>query len=690
MASPLQFAYRTQKTIGVFDAAPVYEPLAGFTKPEGNLRCCAYSPCGRYFGWATPEAVTVVETSRGDEILRLPIINVYELGFSPLGSFLITWERPAKDEAGDATKNLKVWRTVEDGVAVTDKLPIGQFVQKQQGGWNLQYTADEKYCARLVTNEVQFFESHNFSNVWNKLRVEGAANFALAPGSQNHAVAVFVPERKGQPAAVKVFNVPMFNSPISQKTFFKGDKVQLKWNKQGSSLLVLAQTDVDKSGKSYYGETTLYLLSTSGQFDARVSLDKEGPIHDVSWSPNSREFGVVYGYMPAKATIFNHRAVATHSFPLGPRNTIIFSPTGRFALVAGFGNLAGQIDVYDLEKDFRKVTTIESGNPSVCEWSPDSRYIMTATTSPRLRVDNGVKLWHVSGPLMYNEDMVELYSVLWRPVAPESIASGDPLSPVPTPHSSATAYLGTVKTPSKPAGAYRPPGARGLATPLHFKREDEGGAAHFVSNGTQNTTPNGFGRPRRGIPGAELADSASAPSRAVPGAEPTGDDGQKNKNKKRRGKKGGDGRPDAEVGGGASLAPPPRDFGGSGSDGRSPERRHGPGGNHTRDNRSRSRRPDGRSRSNTDGRPRSNTHHNQRGTPVGGQIQEQAPAAQAGGDASQNPDAKKIRSLQKKVRAIEDLEMRLAGGEKLEDTQLKKINTKSSVLRELEGLEREN
>ncbi|KAI9147837.1 Eukaryotic translation initiation factor 2A [Paramyrothecium foliicola] len=688
MASPLQFAYRTQKTIGVFDAAPAYESLAGFTKPEGNLRCCAYSPCGRFFGWASPDAVIVVDASTGSETLRLPIVNVYELGFSPRGSFLITFERPGKDEAGDATKNLKVWRTIEEGVAGSDKLPLGQFVQKQQGNWNLQYAADEKYCARLVTNEVQFFESHNFSNVWNKLRVEGVASFALAPGSQNHAVAVFVPERKGQPAAVKVFNVPTFNSPISQKTFFKGDKVQLKWNKQGSSLLVLAQTEVDKTGKSYYGETTLYLLSTNGQFDARVSLDKEGPIHDVSWSPNSREFGVVYGYMPAKATIFNHRAVATHSFPLAPRNTITFSPTGRFVLVAGFGNLAGQIDIYDLEKDFRKVCTIESGNPSVCEWSPDSRYIMTATTSPRLRVDNGVKLWHVSGPLMYNEDMVELYNVLWRPLASESIAAGDPLSPVPTPHSSAATYLGTVKTPSKPAGAYRPPGARGLATPLHFKREDEGGAAHIASNGTPSTASNGFGRPRRGIPGAELAESAGPNVRSVPGAEPTGDDAQKNKNKKRRGKKGGDGRADGEVGGGASLAPPPRDFGpGSGSDGRSPERRHGPGGNHARDHRSRSRRPDGRSRSNTDGRPRSNTH---RAHPFAGQNQDQASAANAGGDASQNPNAKKIRSLQKKVRAIEDLEMRLAGGEKLEDTQLKKINTKSSVMKELEGLEREN
>lgn len=55
---------------------------------------------------------------------------------------------------------------------------------------------------------------------------------------------------------------------------------------------------------------------------------------------------------------------------------------------------------------------------------------------------------------------------------------------------------------------------------------------------------------------------------------------------------------------------------------------------------------------------------------------------------SQNPMAKKLRSLQKKVRAIEDLEMRHAGGEKLEDTQIKKIATKGSVLKELEALEK--
>jgi translation initiation factor 2A len=39
-------------------------------------------------------------------------------------------------------------------------------------------------------------------------------------------------------------------------------------------LVVLAQTEVDKTGKSYYGETTLYLLSASGGFDSRIDLGK--------------------------------------------------------------------------------------------------------------------------------------------------------------------------------------------------------------------------------------------------------------------------------------------------------------------------------------------------------------------------------------------------------------------------------
>ena len=217
--------------------------------------------------------VVIVDASVGHVISTIQADNVFELGFSPLGTYVITWQRPSKDANGDAVKNLRVWRAVEKG---DEHSVVGQFVQKSQTGWNLQYTPDERLCARVVTNEVQFYQSENLSTVWNKLRVEGVADFALSPG-QTHSIAVFIPERKGQPAAVKLFIVPQFGAPVSQKTFFKGDKVQLKWNSSGTTLIVLAQTEVDRTGKSYYGETTLYLLSASGDFDSRVDLGMSYP-----------------------------------------------------------------------------------------------------------------------------------------------------------------------------------------------------------------------------------------------------------------------------------------------------------------------------------------------------------------------------------------------------------------------------
>lgn len=210
MASPLQFSYRTQKAIGLFNTARLdkatpdtaagepfpYSAVSGFDKHEGNFRCCVYSPCGRYFAFACNDSVSVVDANTGATVASLPgLALVNELGFSPLGTFLTTLERPSKDDNGDASKNLKIWRTVEDVPEEAAKEPLGQFVQKSQSGWNLQYTADEKFCARLVTNEVQFYDSNDLKTVWNKLRVEGLTDFALAPGS-SHNVAVFVPERK--------------------------------------------------------------------------------------------------------------------------------------------------------------------------------------------------------------------------------------------------------------------------------------------------------------------------------------------------------------------------------------------------------------------------------------------------------------------------------------------------------------
>ncbi|KKY25058.1 putative eukaryotic translation initiation factor subunit [Phaeomoniella chlamydospora] len=580
--------------------------------------------------------VNIIDASVGHIVTTLPTENVYELGFSPKGTFIITWQRPSKDEnTGEAVKNLKVWRAIEE------------------------------------------------------------------PGFDDSE------RQTGQPAAVKIFNVPQEN-PVSQKSFFKGDKVQLKWNEDGSSLIVLAQTDVDKTGKSYYGETTLYLLSANGGFDSRIDLDKEGPIHDVSWSPSSKEFGVVYGTTPAKTTIFNVRAKPVHSFPLNPRNTILFSPHGRFVLVAGFGNYAGHMDIYDLEKDYAKVCTIQAANTSVCEWSPDGKFILTATTSPRLRVDNGIRIWHVAGGLMYNEEHHELYHVCWRPQSSVQHPLGNPFSPLPTPHASALKYLETVKTPSKPAGAYRPPGARGQVTPLAYKREDEGGAAYVRAEGVSSFSANinGFGKPRRReIPGAESVDEQQSQP-LPPGAAPGGgvslsQDGDQQlskaaaKNKKKREAK--KAKEAAEKSGQATpeLQVPAKSQGPSRSPDRKNHERSRSKGQLSADKRTRSRSTGQRPRGNTQGQsgqPQSNGHPATPKHPPGLPIHTKPttvtappPEIEVASPTGGGPQDKKIRGLLKKIRAIDDLKMRLAGGEKLEDTQIKKIQSEDSVRKELQA-----
>lgn len=250
--------------------------------------------------------------------------------------------------------------------------------------------------------------------------------------------------------------------------------------------------------------------------------------------------------MPAKTVLFDQRVRMLHDFGMAPHNFISFNPQGRLIALAGFGNLAGKIDVFD-RRSLAKVCTIDAPNTSYCDWSPDGRFLLTATLSPRLRVDNGIKIWHCTGPLIHVQVTDELYHTTWRPTPVENVPPfGQAIPLAPTPSESVKALAAVQKpTPAKPAGAYRPPGARGLATPSIFKREDEGGPG--TRSGT--ATPPRYGRsPVPGAPGygqnGQASRDAYFPSpngarRHVPGAPPSGSpspapESAKNRKKKKK------------------------------------------------------------------------------------------------------------------------------------------------------------
>ena len=49
------------------------------------------------------------------------------------------------------------------------------------------------------------------------------------------------------------------------------------------------------------------------------------------------------------------------------------------------------------------------------EWSPDSKHFLTAILFPRLRVDNGYRVWSCNGALVQEERLEELTIAAWRP-----------------------------------------------------------------------------------------------------------------------------------------------------------------------------------------------------------------------------------------------------------------------------------
>lgn len=146
---------------------------------------------------------------------------------------------------------------------------------------SLKFSDDESICGHLVSNQVDFYQTPNFSKIAQSLKLPNVSNYVLSSGTPIK-VAAFVPEKKGTPACVRLYRYPQLDQHVSSKSFFKAQDCKMMWNSKGSALLVLTHTDVDKTGKSYYGETGLYFMSSDGKLDLNVTLSISYPKKFVS------------------------------------------------------------------------------------------------------------------------------------------------------------------------------------------------------------------------------------------------------------------------------------------------------------------------------------------------------------------------------------------------------------------------
>ncbi|EPZ36146.1 Translation initiation factor, beta propellor-like domain-containing protein [Rozella allomycis CSF55] len=451
------FLYRSPESLVVKEFSADKDSTKQLFKVDGKIRLSCYSTDGSLLAYSTSDLIKVLDAENFNIILSFPG-DVQDFELSPNGNFLSIYEKFNQE-----TKNVKI-------IHVRSGEIIYSWQQKNMKSWKVQWTRDEAYFGRLVTNEIHFFQPQGQAQVQCslKIKIEGLAAYSFSPSCNPYMVATFLPEIKGSPAMIRLYQLPNFSVPIAQKSFFKADRIDFHWSANGVSLLALTHTEVDQTGKSYYGETNLYILSSRGGFDARIGLDKEGPIYDVSWSPNAKDFVVVYGYMPAKAVMFDNKCRKVFDFGASHRNTAIFNPQGNLLCLGGFGNLAGDLDIWNLEK-LEKVTSTNANNATEITWSLDGSVLLAATLAPRLRVDNGFKFIDYSGAVLIHEQFKEVNQVKWRP-------SKDLVS------------FREIQLIRKPAASNNKPASTGYVPP-HLRNKNGNQAKNATKNAQSNGTP---------------------------------------------------------------------------------------------------------------------------------------------------------------------------------------------------------
>ena len=481
--------------------------------------------------------------------------GVQFLTHSANGTYVVTWERAARAPSNGETQqpppNLKIW-------SASDGTLLHGFILKnlRREAWPpVKWSYDERFAFHMVTNEIHVYDGDCFAKnggsgagvrYIRKIRCTGISSFDLpakcslecptAPPPGKYLLSTFVPETKGKPARVALLRYPDklgaenagSGQAAASKSFYQAEECTVKWSPRGDSALVLTHTTVDSSGASYYGSTNLYLLlgdDGRGKGEGEVTNvplpgSGSGPVVEVEWMPNASKppaFVVISGKMPAMSSL-HHGTTAEPLFLFGDahRNTVIWSQHGRFLALGGFGNLAGGMDFWDRNKlkkipQYNPATGVDlgtTGNTASCAvgygWSPSSRYFLVSTTTPRMNVDNGVRLYKYNGmEVTKDASIVSWDNASFSPdqlLAAEFVPSAEgvyPDRPQTPPRRRKNGEDASDESASKspadappdgayvpPAGRYVPPAARraggGMSLAEKMRKEREGSVSCAV------------------------------------------------------------------------------------------------------------------------------------------------------------------------------------------------------------------
>ena len=418
----IRIGYRAREGCGMLEFDLTNEKTAKTDFKSAGIDYMTHDTIGNHIAtWGRKSGKVEVFTCTGDLVLSVQVEKVMGLKLSHKGTYVAIWKAP---EMESRKENLLIYN-------VTTK----ELLSNQ---WNPTWPCIEWDQADINT---VIYSLHTGVNIYEDLTKEPVQKL---PGKWNQVhlsytspsviCALHIPpenDRDKTPSVIKMVRIPKLNKVLLEHKL-RMDDANVIWNRKGTAALLNASLDLDESGKSYYGETTLMVFNIQDKKITQIDTGRT-PIHDVKWAESGKEFALVYGTMPSnKASLYSEKGELLYNFDIAPRNTVHWSPHSRFFSLCGFGNLPGNVLNYDR-------TTLVKSNPAASvigkfqmssvtkfAWSPCSRYVMCCTTHPRMTTANQLRIYKHTGEKLYEEAHTELYDAVWLPHSSKAFPQRDP------------------------------------------------------------------------------------------------------------------------------------------------------------------------------------------------------------------------------------------------------------------------
>lgn len=214
----------------------------------------------------------MLDTETGSVRNTITVVGASLIYFSNTDRYLVVWCKPPNTNPNAPLRNLHVYRVTGDGSDAVECLALYQRTLVLSTGIGtdtlnsfqnpVEFSDDDVVCGVLVSNEVHAYDTRlvgadGMMTIKHRIHVPRVQSFSMAGVGDDVIVATFSLSSRDQPADVSVFTVA--GTRITGQQFYRVDRASLMWNHPlNTTLLILTQTDGDKTNASYYGETRMY------------------------------------------------------------------------------------------------------------------------------------------------------------------------------------------------------------------------------------------------------------------------------------------------------------------------------------------------------------------------------------------------------------------------------------------------